>query len=92
MWLAVNLLRSGSLDVLLRAVFVTLGWALFAFLVTRTSSTALDSKIYDPYEILGIAKVCSTFAKTPKSNELLFLYPTRVFLRRRSSHGSRNSP
>lgn len=46
-----------SLNVLLRAIFVTVGWALFAFLVTRASSTTLDSIIYDPYEILGIAKV-----------------------------------
>lgn len=38
------------------AIFVTVGWALFAFLVARTSSTTLETKIYDPYEILGIAK------------------------------------
>ncbi|KAF9649601.1 DnaJ-domain-containing protein [Thelephora ganbajun] len=36
------------------AIFVTVGWALFAFLATRVSSQAFDSKLYDPYEILGI--------------------------------------
>jgi translocation protein SEC63 len=60
-----NFLRSGLLDVWIRAIFVALGWALFAFLVTRTSSTGLESKIYDPYEILGIKQVCGHCCESP---------------------------
>ena len=47
----------------LSPIFVAVSWALFTFLVTRASSTSLESKIYDPYEILDIRRVCACVAK-----------------------------
>ena len=63
------------MNVSLRTIFVTVGWALFAFLVTRVSSPASESKLYDPYEILGIVKVCGRAAKLPQANSFSCLLP-----------------
>jgi len=64
------------LNVPLRAIFVVVGWAVLAFLVTRVSSTASGSKLYDPYEILDIKKVRGPFAKARRVNRFLILFPS----------------
>ena len=74
-----TLLGSCSLNVPLRAIFVAVGWAVLAFLVTRVSSTESGSKIYDPYEILDIRKVRLAFAKFCLVDGYLILFSIRVF-------------
>ena len=77
---------------MLRTIFVAVGWALLAFLVTRVSSVTLESKIYDPYEILDIKKVRGHVVKVYQVNRILTPPPARASRRRRSSRGTRNSP
>ncbi len=38
-----------------RHLVLALGWSLFFFLVHRVANAANDSKVYDPFEILGIS-------------------------------------
>lgn len=64
------------MNVLLRAIFVAVGWAVVAFLVTRVSSTASGSKLYDPYEILDIKKVRGPSAKARQADRFLIPSPS----------------
>ena len=66
-------------------MFAVVGQALFAFLVSQASSTSLESKIYDPYEILGIKKVCARVAEARRADGLPTFLFTRASQRRRSS-------
>ena len=59
------------MNVPLRAIFVAVGWAVFAFLVTRVSSAGSGSKLYDPYEILDIKKVRGPFVKVHQVDKFL---------------------
>ena len=34
-----------------------MGWAVFSLLAYKVSTTKIDNKIYDPFEILGIKSV-----------------------------------
>ncbi|KAF9028316.1 hypothetical protein BDZ89DRAFT_1254783 [Hymenopellis radicata] len=38
-----------------RHLILALGWSLFFFLVHRVANATIDSKMYDPFEILGIS-------------------------------------
>lgn len=40
-----------------RLLFIAVGWVAVAGLVYIVSTTTVDNKIYDPFEILGIRKV-----------------------------------
>lgn len=40
-----------------RALVLLVGWSLVAFLVYRVRNVVSDNKVYDPYDILGIATV-----------------------------------
>jgi hypothetical protein len=42
---------------LCRSLFILLGWAAFGLLAYKVSTTKIDNKIYDPFEILGIKSV-----------------------------------
>ncbi|KAG8218226.1 translocation protein sec63 [Butyriboletus roseoflavus] len=55
-----------------RVAFLLVGWSVFAFLVHRARNTETDTKLYNPYEILGISagatekEVKSLFRKLSK--------------------------
>ncbi|KAF7969129.1 hypothetical protein HWV62_28248 [Athelia sp. TMB] len=38
-----------------KGTFIILGWALFGYLTYKTANAKIDNKIYDPFEILGLA-------------------------------------
>jgi translocation protein SEC63 len=40
-----------------RSLFIILGWVAFSLLAYKVSTTKIDNKIYDPFEILGIKSV-----------------------------------
>ena len=42
---------------LCRSLFIILGWAVFGLLAYKVTTTKIDNKIYDPFEILGIKDV-----------------------------------
>jgi hypothetical protein len=44
-------------DGLCRSLFIILGWVAFSLLAYKVSTTNIDNKIYDPFEILGIKSV-----------------------------------
>jgi hypothetical protein len=44
-------------DGLCRSLFIILGWVAFSLLAYKVSTTKIDNKIYDPFEILGIKSV-----------------------------------
>lgn len=39
-------------------MFLAAGWALTAFLVHKALTTEVESKVYDPFEVLGLKTVC----------------------------------
>lgn len=40
-----------------RSLFIILGWVAFSLLAYKATTTKIDTKIYDPFEILGITSV-----------------------------------
>lgn len=54
-----------SAYVLLRATFIAVGWSIFALLVYKVGSANQESKVYNPFEILGLASVSPVATRTP---------------------------
>jgi len=51
-----------------RSLFIILGWVGFSLLAYKVTTTKIDNKIYDPFEILGIISVsvgCQTGITPP---------------------------
>lgn len=48
-------MRTCSTNRRCRAAFVVVGWGVIAFLTYKVATTRSESKIYDPFEILGIS-------------------------------------
>jgi hypothetical protein len=44
-------------NTLCRSLFIILGWVVFSLLAYKVTTTKIDNKIYDPFEILGIKSV-----------------------------------
>jgi hypothetical protein len=42
---------------LCRSLLIVLGWVVFSLLAYKATTTKIDNKIYDPFEILGIKSV-----------------------------------
>ncbi|ETW84592.1 molecular chaperone, DnaJ superfamily [Heterobasidion irregulare TC 32-1] len=57
-----------------KAIFTALGWAALALLSYKVANTANDSKIYDPYEILGL-----TMGVTEKDIKSHFKKLSRIY-------------
>lgn len=48
-------------NIFLHRGLITLGlWGIVAAIVYKLATTTIDSKIYDPFQILGLTPVCNT--------------------------------
>ena len=54
---AILLVLLAMTNPLCRSLFILLGWAVFGLLAYKVTTTKIDNKIYDPFEILGIKSV-----------------------------------
>jgi hypothetical protein len=50
-----------------RALAIIVGWSIFAFLAYNASTNAVENKIYDPFEILGLRSVRSAGGIIPST-------------------------
>lgn len=96
---------TATTNTLCRSLFITLGWAVFGLLAYKVTTTKIDNKIYDPFEILGIKSVslgCRTgishWLQTPSTqypcctihSYITFIH--RVLRKRTSSLTTKSSP
>jgi hypothetical protein len=92
-------------DYLCRSLFIILGWVAFGLLAYKVSTTKIDNKIYDPFEILGIKSVsldgltsiCSWLQTLSVQSALChsvsyITFIRRVLRKRPSSLTTKNSP
>jgi hypothetical protein len=43
-----------------RAILITAGWCIFAYLCFKVAGAKIENKVYDPFEILGLGSVSFT--------------------------------
>lgn len=65
-----------------RNLFLSLGWVIFGLLAYKVTTTKIDNKIYDPFEILGIMSVSIAYiANTCLALSMLrYLAPYMTFI------------
>jgi hypothetical protein len=65
-----------------RSVFIIAGWSLFVYVSYKVAGAKLESKIYDPFEILGLRAVSPQFSYLDPSTTCVLLehqYECSVF-------------
>ena len=70
-----------------RTAFLLIGWTVCGLLTYKVASAKVENKVYDPFEILGIASVCSAYSEVGMVYQC---FRSRVLQQKKSSHTTRN--